>query len=63
MLEYADFILPFELLFRDIKTNDLTTSQSRSIKSKLLNTPFTSYNFFLDTAFALYKLLTRQQFT
>ena len=23
---------PFELLFRDIKTNDLTTSQSSSIK-------------------------------
>ena len=25
-----------QLLFRDIKTNDLTTSQSSSIKSKLL---------------------------
>ena len=39
-------MLPFELLFREIKTNDLTTSQSNSIKSKLLDTPFTSYNFF-----------------
>ena len=45
-LEYADYILPFELLFRDIKTNDLTTSQSSSIKSKLLDIAFTSYNFF-----------------
>ena len=45
-LEYADYMLPFELLFRDIKTNDLTTSQRSSIKSKLLDTAFTSYNFF-----------------
>ena len=29
-LEYADYMLPFELLFRDIKTNDLTTSQNTS---------------------------------
>ena len=45
-LEYADYMLPFELLFRDIKTNHLTTSQSSSIKSKFLDTAFTSYNFF-----------------
>ena len=38
-------MLPFELLFRNIKTNDLTTSQSSSIKSKLLDTAFTSYDF------------------
>ena len=36
----------FELLFRKIKTNDLTTSQTSSIKSKLLGTAFTSYNIF-----------------
>ena len=46
MLEYANYMLPFELLFRDIKTNDLTTSQTSSMKSKLLDTAFTSYNFF-----------------
>ena len=45
-LEYADYMLPFELLFCDIKTNDLTASQSSSIKSKLLDTAFTPYNFF-----------------
>ena len=39
-------MLPFELLFHDIKTNDLTASQSSSIKFKLLDTAFTSYNFF-----------------
>ena len=45
-LEYADYMLLFELRFRGIKTNDLTTLQSSSIKSKLLDTAFTSYNFF-----------------
>ena len=39
------YMLPFELLICDIKTNDLTTSQSSSIKSKLLDTAFTSYSF------------------
>ena len=34
-------MLPFEPLLREIKTNDLTTSQSNSLKSKLL-----AYNFF-----------------
>ena len=33
-------------MFRDIKTNDLTTSQNSSTKSKLLSTTFTSYIFF-----------------
>ena len=45
-LEYADYMLPFELLFREIKTNDLTTLQSSSMKFRLLDTAFTSYNFF-----------------
>ena len=39
-------MLPLELLFRDIKTNDLIASQSSSIKSKLLDIAFTSHNFF-----------------
>ena len=41
-LEYADYMLPFELMFCDFKTNDLTTSQNSSIKSKVLDTAFTS---------------------
>ena len=45
-LEYADYMRPFGLPFRDITTNDLTTSQSSSIKSRLLDTEFTSYIFF-----------------
>ena len=48
--EYADSILPFVLLFRDIKTNDLTTSRSSSTKSKLFDTVFTSYNFLREKA-------------
>lgn len=45
-LEYADYMLLFESLLRDIDTNDLTTPQSSSRKSKLLDTAFTSSNFF-----------------
>ena len=45
-LEYADCMIPLRLLFRHIKNNDLTTSQSSSIKSKLLYTVFTSSIFF-----------------
>ena len=45
-LNYPDYMLPFELLFPDIKTNDLAASQSNFIKSKFLDTAFTSYNFF-----------------
>ena len=32
MLEYADFMLPFELLFRDIKSNDLSIPQTKPVK-------------------------------
>ena len=45
-LNYPDYMLPFELLFPNIKTNDLAASQSNFIKSKFLDTAFTSYNFF-----------------
>ena len=45
-LQYADYMLPFELLFCEMKTNDLTASLSSSMKSKFLDTAFTSYNLF-----------------
>ena len=45
-LEYADYMLPFDLLFCEIKTNDLTAALSSSIKFRLLDTVFTSYIFF-----------------
>ena len=45
-LEYADFMLPFELLFRDIKNFDLSVPQSKAVKSKLLDTAFSSFDKF-----------------
>ena len=45
-LEYADFMLPFELLFCDIKNCNLTTLQSKAVKSKLLDTAFSSFDKF-----------------
>ena len=37
-LEYANFMLPFELLFRDIKSSDLSVPQIKAVKSKILDT-------------------------
>ena len=45
-LEYADFMLPFELLFRDIKNSDLSIPQTKAIKSKILDTAFSSFDSF-----------------
>ena len=45
-LEYADFMLPFELLFRDIKNTDLSIPQTKVVKSKILDTAFSSFDSF-----------------
>ena len=45
-LEYADFMLPFELLFRDIKNTDLSILQTKAGKSKILDTAFSSFDSF-----------------
>ena len=45
-LEYADFMLPFELLFRDIKNTDLSIPQTKAVKSKILDTAFSSFDNF-----------------
>ena len=45
-LEYADFMLPFELLFRDIKNSDLSIPQTKAVKSKILDTAFSSFDSF-----------------
>ena len=44
MLEYADFMLLFELLFHDIKNNDLSIPQKKAVKSKILDTAFSSFD-------------------
>ena len=45
-LEYADFMLPFELLCRDIKNSDLSIPQTKAVKSKILDTAFSSFGSF-----------------
>ena len=37
-MEYADNTIFFELLYQDIKTNNLNILQNETIKSKLLDT-------------------------
>ena len=45
-LEYADFLLPFEVLFHDIKSIELSISQTKAVKSKILDTEFSSFDIF-----------------
>ena len=45
-LEYADLMLPFELLFRDIKSTDLSIPLTKAIKSKISDTAFSSFDSF-----------------
>ena len=45
-LEYADFMLPFELLFHDIKSNDFSIYQAKAVKSKMLDTTFSFFDSF-----------------
>ena len=43
LIEYSEFLLPFELLFRDIKREDLCNEDMSVIKARLLDTAVTSY--------------------
>ena len=45
-LEYADYMVSFELLYRDIETTNLNVLQNENIKSKFLDTAFSSFDAF-----------------
>ena len=49
LIEYSEFLLPFGLLFRDIKREDLCNEDMSLIKARLLDTALTSYQTFLVT--------------
>ena len=42
-IEYSKFLLPFQLLFRDIKFNSESSVDLASAKARLQDTAFTSY--------------------
>ena len=44
--EYSKFLLPLELLFRDIKSNSESSVDLTSVKARLQDTAFTSYSAF-----------------
>ena len=46
LIEYSEFLLLFELLFRDIKREDLCNEGMSLIKARLLDTALTSYQNF-----------------
>ena len=45
-IEYSEFLLPFELLFHNIKCEDLSNEDMSLIKARLLDTALTSYQNF-----------------
>ena len=45
-IEYSKFLLPFELLFRDIKSNSESPVDLASVKARLQDTACTSYSAF-----------------
>ena len=42
-MDYADHILPFELLFRDINKSEIPNEDKEFIKSSLKDSAFTSF--------------------
>ena len=45
-IEYSEFLLPFDLLFREIKPLDLCDEDMSLIKARLLDAALTSYKNF-----------------
>ena len=43
-LEYANFMLLFELLFRHIKSNNISIPQTKTVKLKILDAAFSSFD-------------------
>ena len=46
LIDHSEFLLPFELLFRDAKREDLCNEDMSLIKARLLDTAVTSYQNF-----------------
>ena len=46
LIEYSEFLLPFELLFHNIKREDLCNEDMSLIKASLPDTALTSYHDF-----------------
>ena len=45
-IEYSKFLLPFQLLFRDIKSNSESSVNLATVKARSQDTAFTSYSAF-----------------
>ena len=44
-IEYSEFLLPFDLLFRDVKQENLYSEDLSLMKARLLDTALSSYIF------------------
>ena len=48
-LEYADYVLPFELLYRDIDNLDITTEKEEVLKTRTKDCAFSLFNSYNET--------------
>ena len=49
-LEYSDYLLPFELLYRDMKVLDLPNKKTNFLKAKLKDCALSSLNYIMKKA-------------
>ena len=59
IINYADFMLPFELLYRDVDSLEVSNLDKEFIKSRLRDSAFASYK---DTGKTLEKNLPKEEF-
>ena len=58
-MNYADFMLPFELLYRDVNSIEVSNLDKEFIKTRLRDSAFSSYK---DTGKTLEKNLPKEEF-
>ena len=47
-IEYSEYLVPFELLYRDLKKEEISSDDLSIIKARLLDTALTSYQDFVN---------------
>ena len=59
-LEYVDYLLPFELLYRDIHNVDITNEKKEVLKTRIKDCAFSSFNSYNENSAPLN--LTAEEF-
>ena len=60
-LEYADYLLPFELLSRDMHNLDITNEKKEVLKTKIKDCAFSLFNFYNENGATLNSIPEQSQ--